>query len=47
MPAAAAAPAPVQTAKATLPKTASDTPLIGIVGLLMLAAGFGLKKLDA
>jgi hypothetical protein len=31
MPAAAAA-APVQTAKATLPKTASDTPLIGIVG---------------
>ena len=39
--------APVETAKATLPKTASDTPLIGVVGLLMLAAGFGLKKLDA
>ncbi len=39
--------APVQTAAATLPKTASYTPLIGVVGLLLLAAGFSLKKLQA
>ena len=39
--------APVQTASATLPKTASYTPLIGVVGLLLLAAGFSLKKLQA
>ena len=39
--------APVQTAKATLPKTASDLPLVGIVGLLMLVAGFSVKKLQA
>ncbi len=36
-----AAPAPVEVAQ-TLPKTASDLPLIGLTGLLMLGGGFAL-----
>jgi hypothetical protein len=47
-PAAAAAAAPVEVAQ-TLPKTAGDLPLIGLVGLLMLGGGFalfGLSKLN-
>ena len=39
----AAAPAPVMMA--SLPKTASNLPLIGLVGLLMLASGFALTGL--
>jgi hypothetical protein len=46
-PAPAPAAAPAQTAKAALPKTASDLPLIGLVGLLLLTAGLTWKKLDA
>ncbi len=45
----AAAPAPVEVAQ-TLPKTASDLPLIGLAGLLMLGGGFalfGISKLKA
>jgi len=37
-PVAEAAPAPVQVA--ALPKTASDLPLVGLAGLLMLGGGF-------
>lgn len=40
--AVAQAPAPV----ASLPKTASDLPLIGLVGLLMLGGGFALFGLS-
>ena len=47
VPTRAPAPAPEQTAKATLPKTASEFPLIGLVGLLLLTAGLTWKKLDA
>ena len=47
VPTRAPAPAPEQTAKATLPKTASELPLIGLVGLLLLTAGLTWKKLDA
>jgi hypothetical protein len=36
-------PAPSQQASATLPKTASPLPVIGLFGLLALAAGFGLR----
>jgi LPXTG-motif cell wall-anchored protein len=47
-PVAEAAPAPVEVA--SLPKTASDLPLIGLAGLLMLGSGFflfGVSKLKA
>jgi len=37
------APAPRQQAAAELPKTASPLPLIGLFGLLAIAAGFGLR----
>ena len=37
------APAPVEVASATLPKTASQLPLIGILGVLALISGFGLR----
>ena len=43
-----AAPAPEPAPAASLPKTASDLPLIGLAGLLMLGGGFtllGLSKL--
>jgi hypothetical protein len=49
-PAPAVAVAPVDVAQATLPKTASDLPLVGLAGLLMLGGGFalfGLSKLKA
>ncbi|HEU5257211.1 MAG TPA: hypothetical protein VFU28_14560 [Vicinamibacterales bacterium] len=36
-------PAPSQQASSQLPKTASPFPLIGLLGLLLLAAGFGLR----
>ena len=36
-------PAPRQQAAAELPKTASPLPLIGLFGLLAIAAGFGLR----
>jgi hypothetical protein len=39
-PAPAVAAAPVEVAQTTLPKTASDLPLIGLAGLLMLGGGF-------
>lgn len=35
--------APAEIASAALPQTASQLPLIGILGLLSLAAGFGLR----
>ena len=47
---AAAVPAPKPVLAASLPKTASHLPLIGLVGLLSLGAGFGLlgiSKLNA
>jgi len=37
------APVPVEVASATLPKTASQLPLIGILGALTLISGFGLR----
>jgi hypothetical protein len=37
------APAPRQQASSELPKTASPYPLIGVLGLLLLAGGFGLR----
>lgn len=37
------APAPAEVASATLPKTASQLPLIGIFGVLALISGFGLR----
>jgi hypothetical protein len=40
----AEAPTPA-AAPAKLPKTASDLPLVGLLGLLCLAASFGLKLL--
>src|SRR5208337_457222 len=43
MPADAPAPAPAEVASATLPKTASHLPLIGILGVLALISGFGLR----
>jgi hypothetical protein len=49
-PAPAVAAAPVDVAQTTLPKTASDLPLIGLVGLFSLVGGFallGLSKLHA
>jgi len=49
-PAPAVAAAPVEVAQTTLPKTASDLPLIGLAGLLMLGGGFtlfGLSKAKA
>jgi len=36
-------PAPRQQAAAELPKTASPLPLVGLFGLLFIAAGFGLR----
>ena len=43
-PAPAAAPvAPAPVAQAKLPKTASDLPLVGLLGLVCLSASFGLK----
>jgi hypothetical protein len=39
----APAPAPRQQASSELPKTASPYTLIGLVGLLSLAGGFGLR----
>lgn len=48
--AAAVAPAPAPAPAATLPKTASSLPLIGLAGLLMLLAGFaffGMPKVKA
>lgn len=50
IPVAAPTPTPAaapETANATLPKTASELPLIGLVGLLLLTAGLTWKKLDA
>ncbi len=41
-PAPAVAAAPVEVAQTTLPKTASDLPLIGFAGLLMLGGAFAL-----
>ncbi len=38
-----AAAEPVEVAAAKLPKTASPLPLIGLIGLISLGAGFGLK----
>jgi hypothetical protein len=49
-PVPAVAAAPVDVAQTTLPKTASDLPLVGLAGLLMLGGGFtlfGLSKLKA
>jgi hypothetical protein len=49
-PAPAVAAAPVEVAQTALPKTASDLPLVGLAGLLMLGGGFalfGLSKLKA
>ncbi|MGA3130382.1 MAG: hypothetical protein ABSD59_06255 [Terracidiphilus sp.] len=43
---AALAPAPAPAPAAPLPKTASDLPLIGLVGLLMLGGGFTLFGLS-
>jgi LPXTG-motif cell wall-anchored protein len=43
-PAPAAAPAPAQ-APASLPKTGSKLPLIGLLGLMCLAGSFGLRLL--
>ena len=45
-PAPAVAAAPVEVAQTTLPKTASDLPLIGLVGLLMLGGSFALFGLS-
>jgi hypothetical protein len=42
--AVAAAPAP-EPAPATLPKTASSLPLVGLLGVFLTAAGFGLRAL--
>jgi hypothetical protein len=42
-PAAAPAPAPVQEAPAELPHTASSMPLIGLAGLLAMAAAFAVR----
>lgn len=39
--------APVETAAAVLPKTASPVPLIGLLGLLSLASSLGLKAFRA
>jgi len=45
-PAAEAAPAPApEAAPAKLPKTASDLPMIGLLGVLMVAMGFGLRAI--
>jgi hypothetical protein len=49
-PAPVVAAAPVEVAQTALPKTASDLPLVGLAGLLMLGGGFalfGLSKLKA
>jgi len=35
--------APRQQASAVLPRTASQLPLIGLLGLIAIAAGFGLR----
>jgi LPXTG-motif cell wall-anchored protein len=37
-------PAPRQQASSELPKTASPLPLIGLLGLMALAGGFGLRR---
>jgi LPXTG-motif cell wall-anchored protein len=42
-PAPAAAPAPAPAAPASLPKTGSELPLIGLLGLMCLAGSFSLK----
>ncbi len=42
-----AVPAPASDLPATLPTTASNLPLIGIIGLLSLAAAFGLRLATA
>ncbi len=44
---AAAAPAPAEPAPAALPKTASDLPLLGLIGAFFVALGLGLKSLRA
>ena len=46
-PAPAPAPAPAAAPAAELPKTGSDLPLVGLLGLLLLATSFGLKALRA
>jgi LPXTG-motif cell wall-anchored protein len=46
-PAPAPAPAPAAAPAAELPKTGSDLPLVGLLGLLLLASSFGLKVLRA
>lgn len=45
IPAPAAAPAPAPAAPAALPKTASELPLIGLLGLMCFASSFGLRLL--
>ena len=42
---APAAPAPAPAPPASLPKTGSELPLIGLLGLMCLASSFGLKQL--
>ena len=44
-PVAAPAPEPAPAPAANLPKTASPVPLIGLVGVLSLAAGFALRSI--
>lgn len=46
-PAPAAAAAPAEAAPAALPKTASDLPLLGLLGAFFVALGLGLKSLRA
>jgi hypothetical protein len=46
-PAPAADAAPAEPAPAALPKTASDLPLLGLLGALFVALGLGLKSVRA
>jgi hypothetical protein len=43
-PAPAPAPAPKEMAQATLPKTGSPLPLIGLMGVMFLAASLGIRR---
>jgi len=46
-PAPAADAAPAEPAPAALPKTASDLPLLGLLGAFFVALGLGLKSVRA
>jgi hypothetical protein len=47
LPEPAVEPAVTEIAQAELPRTAGELPLVGLIGLLCLAAGFGLKVVKA